>query len=104
MNTVFFLGETINGENPTNSSEIESVPKWNPKIVRKSPDISNVFIPFPSVFIFLSYVLQLSVDEFVINREANSLFILIPDMTKTLLGQTSLGESNNPSSLELWGL
>ena len=30
MNTVFFLGETINGENHTTSSEIESIPKVKP--------------------------------------------------------------------------
>ena len=27
MNPMFYLEETINGENPTTSSEIESVPK-----------------------------------------------------------------------------
>ena len=27
MNTMFFLGETINGENPATFSEIESAPK-----------------------------------------------------------------------------
>ena len=30
MNTVFFLGETINGENPETSSEIESPPNVKP--------------------------------------------------------------------------
>ena len=34
MNTVFILGETINGENPITYSEIESAPKIEPKIVR----------------------------------------------------------------------
>ena len=29
MNTLFFLRETINGENPATSSEIESTPKVN---------------------------------------------------------------------------
>ena len=104
MNTVFFIKETINGENPATSSEIESTPKWNPKIVRWFPDSSKLFLPCPSVFLFLSYALQLSVDECVLNREVTSLFILIPDMTKTLLGPTSLGESNNPSAPELRGL
>ena len=28
---MFFLGETINGENPTTSSEIESTPKVKPQ-------------------------------------------------------------------------
>ena len=31
MNIVFILGETINGENPTTSSEIESAPKVKPE-------------------------------------------------------------------------
>ena len=65
MNMVFFLGETINGENPATS-----------------PDSNNLFLPSPSVFFFLSYVLQLSVSECVSTREASSLFILIPDLTK----------------------
>ena len=34
MNIVFILGETINGENPATSSEIESTPKVEPKTVR----------------------------------------------------------------------
>ena len=39
MNTVFFLGETINGENPTTSSEIESTPNY--KSPQKSKMISQ---------------------------------------------------------------
>ena len=66
MNTVFFLGETINGENPTTSSEIESAPKVKPKTVRLSLDNNSLFLPSPSVFFFLSYALQLSVSECVI--------------------------------------
>ena len=31
MNTVFFLKETINGENPATSSEIELAPKVKPQ-------------------------------------------------------------------------
>ena len=31
MNTMFILGETINGEKPTTYLEIESVPKVKPK-------------------------------------------------------------------------
>ena len=31
MNTMFFIGETINGENPATSSEIESTPKVKPQ-------------------------------------------------------------------------
>ena len=61
MNTVFILGETINGENPETSSEIESAPKVEPKIVRWSPDSINLFLSSPSVFSFLNYALHLSV-------------------------------------------
>ena len=82
MNIVFFLGETINGEKPATSLEIESTPKEKPKTVRWSPDSSNLFLPFPSVFLFLNYALQLSVSECVLNREASSVFILIPDFTE----------------------
>ena len=83
MNTMFFLGEATYGEIPTNSSEIESAPNSKaPKIVRRSPDSSNLFLPSPSVFFSLSYALQLSVSECVLNREASSLFILILDLTK----------------------
>ena len=63
MNIVFILEETINGENPTTSSEIESSPKVEPKIVRWSPDNSNLFLSSPNVFSFLNYVLHLSVYE-----------------------------------------
>ena len=45
-------------------------------------DISNLFLPSPSVFFFLSYALQLSVSVCVLNREASSLFIIIPDLSK----------------------
>ena len=41
MNTVFILGETINGENPTNSSEIESAPKVKPKNIKMISTASN---------------------------------------------------------------
>ena len=41
MNTVFFLGETINGENPTTSSEIESTPKVKPENIKM---ISTAFV------------------------------------------------------------
>ena len=82
MNTMFFLGETINGENPETSLEIESAPKWNRKTVRWFPDSYKLFLPCPGVFLFLNYALQLSVDECVLNREVTSLFILIPDLTK----------------------
>ena len=32
------------------------------------------------------------------------LFILLPDMTKAILGPTSLSESNNPSAIEMRGI
>ena len=82
MNTNIFLGETIIGENPTTSSKIESVPKVKPKnskmISRQQYSLSLV----PSSSFSLSYVLQLSVSECVINREDHSLFILIPNVTE----------------------
>ena len=34
MNTVIFLGETINGENHATSSEIESAPKLKPQNIK----------------------------------------------------------------------
>ena len=34
MNTVFILSETINGENPATSSEIESAPKLKPENIK----------------------------------------------------------------------
>ena len=44
MKTVFFLGETINGENLATSSEIESAPKSNPKIVSDLPIAVTLFL------------------------------------------------------------
>ena len=38
MNIVFILGETINGENPATSLEIESTPKVEPKTVSDLPN------------------------------------------------------------------
>ena len=61
MNTVFILGETINGENPATSSEIESAPKVEPKIVSDLTTVATFFLSSPSVFSFLNYVLHLSV-------------------------------------------
>ena len=50
----------------------------------------------------------------VINREAHSLFIffhslnvhfkMLAPLNNYLLGPTSLGESNNPSAPQLWGI
>ena len=78
MNKVFILGETINGENPATSSEIESTPKVEPKTVNDLLIAVTSSLPSPSVFCFLNYALQLSVSECVINRETHPLFILIP--------------------------
>ena len=61
MNTVFILGETINGENPTTSLDIESAPKVEPKTVSDLPTAVTFFISSPSVFSFLNYALHLSV-------------------------------------------
>ena len=63
MNTVFFLRETINGENPATSSEKESEPKVEPKIVRYLLTAVTFFLSSPSVFSFLNYALHLSVYE-----------------------------------------
>ena len=61
MNIVFMLRETINGENPTNSSEIELAPKVEPKTVSDLPTAVTFFLSSPSVFSFLNYALHLSV-------------------------------------------
>ena len=63
MNTVFILGETINGENPATSSEIESPPKVEPKTVSDLLTAVTFFLSSPSVFSFLNYALHLSVYE-----------------------------------------
>ena len=63
MNIVFILGETINGENHATSSEIESTPKGEPKIVSDVPTAVTFFLSSPSVFSFLNYALHLSVCE-----------------------------------------
>ena len=61
MDTVFILGETINGENPTTSSEIESTPKVEPKIVSDLLATVTFFLSSPGVFSFLNYALHLNV-------------------------------------------
>ena len=61
MNTMFILGEIINGENTATSSEIESTPKVELKIVSDLPTVVTLFLSSPSVFSFLNYVLHLSV-------------------------------------------
>ena len=63
MNMVFILKETINGENPTTSSEIESAPKVEPKTVSDLPTTVTFFLSSSSVFSFLKYALHLSVYE-----------------------------------------
>ena len=87
MNTVFFLGETINGENPATSLEIESAPKVKPQNSKMISRQHSLSLSCPSSFFSLSYVLQLNVSECMINREAHSLFILIPDLTITYQGR-----------------
>ena len=63
MNTVFILGETINGENTTTSFEKESAPKVGPKTVRDLLTAVTFFLSSPSIFSFLNYALHLSVYE-----------------------------------------
>ena len=63
MNIVFILGETINGENPATSLEIESTPKVEPKTVSDLLIAITFFLSSPSVFSFLNYALHLSVYE-----------------------------------------
>ena len=58
---MFILGETINGENPATSLEIESAPKVEPKAVSDIPTAVTFFLSSPSVFSLLNYVLHLSV-------------------------------------------
>ena len=50
MNIVFFLWETINGENPTTSSEIESTPKVKPIKHKDDLPIAVVSLSNPSNF------------------------------------------------------
>ena len=61
MNTVFFLRETINGEIPATSLEIELAPKVEPKIVSDLPIAVTFFLSSPSGFFFLNYALHFSV-------------------------------------------
>ena len=60
---MFILGETINGEKPATSSEIESTPKVEPKTTSDLPTAVAFFLSRPSVFSFLNYALHLSVYE-----------------------------------------
>ena len=60
---MFFLRETINGENPSNLLEIESTPKVEPKTVSDLPTTVTFFLSSPSVFSLLNYALHLSVYE-----------------------------------------
>ena len=61
MNTVFIIGETINGENLANSSKKESAPKVEPKKTRDLPTSVTFSLSSPSVLSFLNYALHLSV-------------------------------------------
>ena len=63
VNTVFILGETINGENTATSSEIESAPKVEPETISDPPIVVTFFLSIPNVFSFLNYALHLSVYE-----------------------------------------
>ena len=59
MNTIFFLGETINGENPATSLEIEST--QDVKLQNSKMIAVIFFLSSPSVLSFLNYGLHLSV-------------------------------------------
>ena len=63
MNIVFILGETINGENPATSSNVESTPKVETKTVSELSTAVTFFPSSPSVFSFFNYVVHLSVYE-----------------------------------------
>ena len=63
MNTMFILEETINGEKPATSSEIESALKVESKTVSDLPTAITFFLSSPIVFSFLNYALHLSVYE-----------------------------------------
>ena len=85
MNTVFILGETINSENPTTSSEIESTPKYkSPKTVSDLPIAVTFFLSSPSVFSFLNYALHLSVYELCDKQRLQFSIYTNPYMNKTL--------------------
>ena len=61
MNTVFILGETINGEKPATSLKIESTPKVEHKTISDLLTTVTLFLSSPSVFSFLNYALHLIV-------------------------------------------
>ena len=88
MNIVFVLGETINGEKPAASSEIESTPKVEPKTVSDLPT-TVTFLSSPSVFSFLNYALHLSVYELCVKLRLQFSIYTNPDMNKTVPRPTS---------------
>ena len=61
MNIVFFIRETINGENPASSSEIESTQDVKPQNSKMHSDSSHLLLLKPQCLSFLNYVLHLSV-------------------------------------------
>ena len=89
MNTVFILGETINGENPATSSEKESAPKVEPKIVSYLLTAVTFFFSSPSVFSFLKYALHLSVYVMCAKSRFQLSIYTNPNMTKIVPGTTS---------------
>ena len=72
---MFIVEKTINGENPANSSEIESTPKVKPKNIKM---ISNSLFSLSLLRELLLSHSCAPVSDYVciINREAHSLFIL----------------------------
>ena len=89
------------------SSKTQRQKKWSPTIVLS---LSLTWESFSS----LTHAPQWVSVCCVINGEAHSLFILFhslnfhpnksPSLKNYLRGPTSLGESNNPSASQLWGL
>ena len=70
-----FLRYRINTKSKTQNSKMIYRQQWSLSLLSQSYSFS------------LSYALQLSVSECVINREAHSLFILVSDLTLTHQGR-----------------
>ena len=75
MNIVFFLRETINGENPATSSEIESTPKAKPQNNKMISDSNSLSLSCPNNFFSLIYALKLSMSECVLEIERLTLYL-----------------------------
>ena len=77
----FILGETIK-EKPHNFLRDRMSINGSSKTKRQKYDVQQLFsLSYPSFS--LTHVLKLSVSDYVLNREAHSLFILVSDLTIT---------------------